>query len=838
MEEKITQETVENFFNGKNLMQYITNIECGYQDDEVTIIFNKDDKRRLVKKVDFYPFCWVKYNACIKMYKGDREKLRWALHKSGITIEKLRTIDDKGVEDKRLSDGYKFLFKATKKMSFSNFMQFFEYAGTPIYPKQKDEDSKYTEKDIITVSPVEQYMISTGTRLFKGYDDYDNVKRLIFDLETQGLNPLKHAIDLIGIRTNKGFKRILAVEGKTNEERRKSELSVIREFLHILYVEQPDVVLGYNSENFDWNFIIERLIILGTSLEAETEKYFPQPIYKKKKKTVLKLGGEVEYFNQTVLFGTTIIDGLHAVRRAQAIDSNIKSANLKKITKYAKLNKKNRVYIKGDKITSMWKDENDTHYAFNDNDGTWYEMKDGTELKDKYNLVSGRYIVERYNLDDIWETDKVEERFNETNFLVAKIIPTSFQRACTMGTAAIWKLIMYGWCYEYKLAIPVPDITRRFTGGLSRLLKVGYVDRIVKLDYNSLYPSIILTWNINTPVDITHAMLLFLEYMLTQREKYKGLKKDAGKQSDKILNAIQNNQEYYNSEAHKDELNKLLAEKKKWDAEKIRNDKKQAPQKVICNSFFGSYGSGSIFNFSDLKNAEKTTCIGRQSLRLMIGWFSKRQYTAIVGDSFLGDTPLFIKYDNSGLIDIKPISEIIDESKINIDELGREYDYSDKPYKVLCRSGWSEIKYVYRHKTDKDIYDVCEISDNNNDGSRIEVTEDHSLFNDEKKKISPNEIKKETKLEKYNGEIGKFGEDANSLDVQEIARKMWIGEIDRVPIEILNGSKTRMDTFYKAWLWAPFTFIIADMEKMKNRKFSKTALAGIEYIYNMIRKKK
>ena len=58
MEEKITQETVENFFNGKNLMQYITNIECGYQDDEVTIIFNKDDKRRLVKKVDFYPFCY------------------------------------------------------------------------------------------------------------------------------------------------------------------------------------------------------------------------------------------------------------------------------------------------------------------------------------------------------------------------------------------------------------------------------------------------------------------------------------------------------------------------------------------------------------------------------------------------------------------------------------------------------------------------------------------------------------------------------------------------------------------------------------------------------------
>ena len=82
---------------------------------------------------------------------------------------------------------------------------------------------------------------------------------------------------------------------------------------------------------------------------------------------------------------------------------------------------------------------------------------------------------------------------------------------------------------ENDLAVPAFSKRRRFTGGLSRLLKTGYVDRIVKLDYNSLYPSIILTWHIVTALDIMGVMPAMLEYVLTGREKYKGLKKKAGK---------------------------------------------------------------------------------------------------------------------------------------------------------------------------------------------------------------------------------------------------------------------------------------------------------------------
>ena len=105
--------------------------------------------------------------------------------------------------------------------------------------------------------------------------------------------------------------------------------------------------------------------------------------------------------------------------------------------------------------------------------------------------------------------------------------------------------------------------------------------------------------------------------------------------------------------------------------------------------------------------------------------------------------------NENNMIDIKPISEIMNESRIKVDELGREYDYSMKNYKVLCRNGWSDVKYVYRHKTNKPIYNI---SDSNNNLS-VDVTEDHSLFDENKNEIKPSEIRKNTELEYYSNDL-------------------------------------------------------------------------------------
>lgn len=827
-------EVVNTFMEGHDPEERIVYIESNYRDPFVKVYYRNENDDKCISQRPFYPFVWAKREVCVLMKKyvmdnnisgGSLSKL---MGKHGIFVKELSTKNNNGDVVESMENGYTYIFYATKPMSYSDFLKFFKEAGHPVYRDKSnngpEDPIKNKTKYYLTVTPEEQYLISTGKRYFKGYDDYDQLLRMIFDLETTGLNTKTDKIEQIGIRFNRpvkyngkyyNFERVFTIEGDTEEERNKSELDAINKFLQVIALFKPDIITAHNGENFDWNMIIGAAERLGTSIaDISRDLFNGQIIYKSQKESVLKLGGEVEKYQPTIVPHTVITDSLHAVRRAQAIDSSMKKADLKYATKYAKLVKKNRVYVPGDKISTIWNDLEE-HYAFNDDNGDWYEITEKKPIKEKYSPVTGRYIVERYLLDDLWECDKVELKYNATNFLICKILPLPYQKCTTMGTAGQWKALLMAWSYENNLAIPDAPNTGKFTGGLSRLLRVGYVDNVIKLDYNSLYPSIILTWGIEDEKDLMGTMLKFLEYVLTTRETSKGLKKKAGKIVGKYEKRIAKGQELT-----EDEMNEYREAQKDY----AFNDGKQAQQKVLGNSFFGSYGSniGSLFPWKSIDCAERTTCTGRQSLRLMINHFAKLGYEPIVGDSFTPDTPVFIKYNDSGLIDIKPISELIVEEGIKVDELGREYDYSEKSYKVLARSGWVEPLYIYRHKTDKDIYDVS-------DGDmRIDVTEDHSLFNAEQEKIKPSEIGVKTELEYYNAGIKPDGYRRYFANMSPFA-KQWAekvaeGSLDRVPVEVLNYPPVYQKVFYETF-----------MEKYRDDiEYSKTCLAGLQFLKKSI----
>ena len=832
MKSEVTKEQIHSFLNGYNPMERIVKIEGDYNDDKMSVIYRDENGLKKVSHEPFYPFCWAKQSTGQGLFNGNRSLLKAKLNEYHISCKGLRISDSEGNVSERMERGYRVMFKANSPMPYQKFMQFFKEGGRPIYPNQNDIN--YGLKEYIVVNPIEQFMIQTGKRQFKTYDDYDQLLRIEFDLETEGLDPQKDCISQIGIRTNRGFEQIIPVLGE-GEEKWINEIKALEQFFRIIRQIDGDVLTGHNIENFDLWFIDERLKLRGSSLEKFTEHLFPhRGIYKANKQKVLKLGGEMEYYTPTIMWGTNITDSLFAVRRAQALNSNIKKADLKYITKFAKLNKPNRVYVPGKIINDTWIDEK-KRYAHNDENGHWfkitktllqktfsndnnvetkrYELLDNnTKLYDikeneTFNIVSGRYIVERYLLDDLYETDKVELSFNQTNYQICKMLPVPFEKMCTMGTAAIWKYIMLTWSYENNLAIPELIDTHAFTGGLSRLLVTGYVDRIIKLDYNSLYPSIILTHDINTDIDIMGAMSMMLEYILTKREEYKGEKKSADKKVREITQLLENQP---NNE-------QLLADLKTYKSKYTLFDNMQSAIKVIGNGFFGSYGSGSVFPHSDLICAEETTCTGRMALRLMIGWFTNLGYKPLVGDSFTGDTPLFIKDNKTGLIDIKSISELMNDEHINKDVLGREYDYSKKDYKVLCRSGWVEPSYIYRHKTDKPIYRVQD------ENMTIDVTEDHSLFNSEQEKIKPNEIDKNTKLEYYNKHLQTVSYNITDKKKLENYAKVVARSGLKMPKRIINANKETREIFVN--------YLNKYLTKEVNiQNVSKTFVAGYNFI--------
>lgn len=838
---EISLEAIEKFLDGHNDQQRIVNLDYKYDWDYIKVFYRDENDSRCVEEYPFFPFVWAKLTVCTKLCNGNRNELKTLMSRYGIGVKELDVTNLQGEQCDEMLDGYRYLFYAKRKMSYSDFLDFFKKTGYPIYSK---DDSQKGSKYYLCVTPQEQFLISTGKRFFKGYEDYNELLRMIFDLETEGLDPTRHRIKLNGIRLNRpvqikdryfeNFNKIFRVEGETDAEKNASELNVIEIMLKAIKYFKPDIITAHNGENFDWNFIIERCKALGTDIETLSRKYFNgEVIFKSKRESILKLGGEIEKFHQTVVPTIITTDSLHAVRRAQALDSNMKEANLKYVTIYSEMVKQNRVYVPGEFIDKTLVDT-EKHFAFNNENGDWYMVDkncgkefvfDGNtkrknipvfnNVAEGYELVTGEYIVERYLYDDLWECDKVEHRYNTPNFLICKMLPVPFQKCCTMGTAGQWKALLLAWSYENNLAIPPFSERKSFTGGLSRLLYVGFVDKVAKFDYNSLYPSIDLTWHVSDEKDLMESMLAFLEHVLTQREKYKKLKKKAGKEAEKIKEKLQNH-EY----ATKEEGKKLNAEMLRLKGEESFNDKKQLPLKILGNSFFGSYGAPNVFPWGSTECAERTTCIGRQCLRLMIYYFNSHGYKPIVGDSFTPDTPLFIKYKDSGLIDIKPIEELIDASSINIDALGREYDYSKKDYYVLCRSGWVEPNYIYRHKTDKDIYEITE------GDTSIEVTEDHSLFNDKQEKIKPSEIDENTKLEYYREKILP---DCNLDCIKTIAKSLGkqVAEndtFDRVPIGILNSNKSTMKTFYYAFM----------KNYREDTEYSKTCLAGLQYIKRMI----
>jgi hypothetical protein len=305
------------------------------------------------------------------------------------------------------------------------------------------------------------------------------------------------------------------------------------------------------------------------------------------------------------MWGYNIIDILHSVRRAQAINSNIKEAGLKYITKYIEAEAPDRVYVEHNKIGSMYREKEE--YWLNIENGKYKKVGVDSKIDEVcerhskiYIKTTGDDIIERYLDDDLEETLLVDEEFNQGSFLLASLLPTTYERVSTMGTATLWKMLMLAWSYKHKLAIPAKNDKGNFVGGLSRLIRTGYSKNVLKLDYSSLYPSIQLVHDVFPDCDVTGAMKGLLTYFRNSRIKYKQLA-----------------EEY------------ASIDKKK----STSYDRKQLPIKIFINSLFGALSAPQVFHWGDMDKGEMITCTGRQYLRMMINFFMDRGYTPLVMDT-------------------------------------------------------------------------------------------------------------------------------------------------------------------------------------------------------------
>jgi DNA polymerase elongation subunit (family B) len=651
---------IKGFLEGYNdNIKYLVNVETDPSKSYADCVIHEPGQKPKIVQIDYEPFMYMKDLGKLGhvLYNGNSPEFIHSMRiKYGIKIIPLKTGGQK-----RLVDG--FCYKITSKYGYNSIINYLRDGGISPYEKLCDGDGNflkdkkgdvmYKYRDLF-YSPRtnEQFFISTRSRLFKGFEEYKDVHKLTFDCETTGLRYQIHRLFAIGVRDNRGFETILEVYKPDDND---SEIKLIQDFFNLINIIKPAVISGFNSENFDFDFILGRAKILKMDLSAIPTTLNQDIQLKRRGNSTFKHGSTAEKYTATEMWGYSIIDILHAAKKTAALNSDMKETKLKYLAKFEKVAKPNRTYISGeDNNIGRYYNENKI-FVINENNEyleildeyqdtakklyTLQANKDRLSVE-KYNsfrkeyldsnpnfvdwlrkeaipqkmtsFIGGKKLVKQYLLDDLWETEQIDELYNQSSFSLAKIIPTTYQRVCTMGTAAIWNLLLTAWSYENDIAIPFSEAKNGFSGGLARCYRIGYSKRIVKIDYASLYPMTQLTEDIFPMFDITGVIKKMLLYLTTTRNIYKRLASGDSLKEEEIQLLKEIDHETYLKLIN----NQITSE------DKALFKIKQLPIKILNNSLFGALGSGISFNWSDNVCAARITCTGRIHLRHAVKWFS------------------------------------------------------------------------------------------------------------------------------------------------------------------------------------------------------------------------
>jgi DNA polymerase elongation subunit (family B) len=672
---------IEKFLQGSNdKLKYVVNIEGNYFNNCVSLIYQTPNNENIVQdNVEYTPFIYIKdlKKLGISVFNNDKNGRLKYINRHNIKIKKLETYNNN-----RLEYGYCYIVEGSSIYDIKNYFNYGELKITDTnvfknylinhhgFDFNNEEHSKlyysYISAGTVKLNdsllrltyilkPEEIFLIQNNSRIYKGFENYNELHRLQFDIETTGLDSNRHRIFMIGIKDNMGFESVLEVKKKDDNE---SEKELIFDFFETIYEIKPSILTHYNGENFDWEFILNRAKILGLDLEERYPKIIDSvdlsrnvvvttrninKVIERLENQTVKYGSEVERYTKTKIWGYSNIDIIHAAKRTQKINSDIQNTKLKYICQFENIAKENRMYVEGDKIFKIW-DENKWYLinrknnkyklideSFQDKSNEYLikfklSLQRGKDFNDDnftvddlnyIEIISGKDIIKQYLLDDLWETEQVDLKYNESSFLLAKIIPTTYERITTMGSAAVWKLIMTAWSYNNNLAIPISDPDNdKFSGGLARAYYIGFTENIRKLDFAGLYPSLQITYDIFPNVDVTNALKRLLTYLLDTRNVFKKLS------NDETLTASERS--FYKT--------------------------KQLPLKILNNSLFGALGSGDAFPWGENVVSGQITCAGRLHLRKMIKYFTEYNFKPIlaVTDGVNFAIPEYVNRDIDG----------------------------------------------------------------------------------------------------------------------------------------------------------------------------------------------
>ncbi len=392
-----------------------------------------------------------------------------------------------------------------------------------------------------------QYMLASGATLFKGMD-FSELRCLAVDIETtcaegyEFSNPerLEDRIISIALKDSHGDEIVL----------RGDQLSE-QELLHALNSEilrsDPDVITGHNIFRFDLDYIGRRAQRYGIRLNWGRNRTSPHITPRARWSLAEKT---LEYPRWDV-YGRHIIDTYFLTQLYDIGGRNLESHGLKAVAQHFGIAADERTYLEGTDIAAAFQNDPERLY--------------------------------RYNLDDARETLSLFRLLGYPWFLQSRIFPYSFQNCVIRGNATRINSLFLREYLHRGHAIPARTSgVAPFEGGYTESSFSGIVGPIVHCDVASLYPSLMLTYQL---APVKDSLNLFLP-MLADLRRFRLTAKQRARDS-----ADESERHYF--------------------------DALQQVFKVLINSFYGYLGTAR-HNFSDPATAAEVTRLGRVTIKNMI----------------------------------------------------------------------------------------------------------------------------------------------------------------------------------------------------------------------------
>lgn len=235
------------------------------------------------------------------------------------------------------------------------------------------------------------------------------------------------------------------------------------------------------------------------------------------------------------------------------------------------------------------------------------------------------------------------------------------------------------------------------------------------LDFSSLYPNVINTFNISPDTLIEFGDKVPEDKIITTPAKHK-YRKDFIGILPKVVMRLASKRKYYKD---------LMAKEIHGTFQHKLYDRMQYLYKYFGLSFYGCMGEKHSRVY-DVRVAESITLTGQYFTKACADYIERHGMTVVAGDSITGERNTVILKD--GLIEIISFEKLYHKVGSVTEDRGKEIGRFESPVFTLSynfqsrQSEWKEIKCVIRHKADKPV-----VIYRNRDGD-TRVTTDHSLI--------------------------------------------------------------------------------------------------------------